>query len=59
MLDTIRDYAASRLAEAGETALMRQRLRDYSLREVEHLHRVGMALIPAPWSATVETFQPV
>src|SRR5262249_9223755 len=28
MLDTIRDYAASRLAEAGETALMRQRLRD-------------------------------
>jgi predicted ATPase/DNA-binding NarL/FixJ family response regulator len=57
MLDTIRDYAASRLAEAGETALMRQRLRDYSLREVEHMHRVGMALIPAPWSATVETFQ--
>src|SRR5690348_7140086 len=57
MLDTIRDYAASRLAEAGETALMRQRLRHYSLREVEHMHRVGMALIPAPWSATVETFQ--
>src|SRR5215510_14092356 len=57
MLDTIRDYAASRLAEAGETALMRQRLRDYSLREVEHMHRVGMALIPAPWSATVETFR--
>ena len=57
MLDTIRDYAASRLAEAGETALMRQRLHDYSLREVEHMHRVGMALIPAPWSATVETFQ--
>ena len=57
MLDTIRDYAASRLAEAGETALMRRRLRDYSLREVEHLHRVGMALTAAPWSATVETFR--
>src|SRR5262249_56676733 len=57
MLDTIRDYAASRLAEAGETALMRQRLRDYSLREGGHMHRGGMALIPAPWSATVETFR--
>jgi predicted ATPase/DNA-binding NarL/FixJ family response regulator len=57
MLDTIRDYAASRLAEAGETALMRHRLRDYSLREVEHMHRMGMALTPAPWSATVETFR--
>src|SRR5262249_5417201 len=30
MLDTIRDYAASRLAEAGETALMRQRPRGLS-----------------------------
>jgi predicted ATPase/DNA-binding NarL/FixJ family response regulator len=57
MLDTIREYAASRLAEAGEATLMRRRLRDYSLREVEHLHRVGMALIPAPWSATAETFR--
>src|SRR5215510_7746542 len=57
MLDTVRGYAASRLGEAGETAMMRRRLRDYSLREVEHLHRVGMALIPAPWSVTVETFR--
>ena len=36
MLDTIREYAASRLAEAGETAMMQQRLRDYSLGETEH-----------------------
>jgi predicted ATPase/DNA-binding CsgD family transcriptional regulator len=57
MLETIREYAASRLAEAGEAPLMRRRLRDYSLREVEYLHRVGMALTPAPWSATVETFR--
>ena len=34
MLDTIRGYAASRLGEAGETAMMRRRLRDYSLNEV-------------------------
>lgn len=57
MLDTIRGYAASRLGEAGETAMMRRRLRDYTLDEVEHLHRVGMALVPAPWSVTVETFR--
>jgi predicted ATPase/DNA-binding NarL/FixJ family response regulator len=57
MLDTIREYAASRLAEAGEAAMMQQRLRDYSLHEVEHLNRVGMALIPAPWSARVEVFR--
>jgi predicted ATPase/DNA-binding NarL/FixJ family response regulator len=57
MLDTIREYAASRLADAGEAAMMRRRLRDYSLREVEHMHAIGMALIPAPWSASVETFR--
>jgi predicted ATPase/DNA-binding CsgD family transcriptional regulator len=57
MLDTIRGYAASRLAEAGETAMMRRRLRDYTLDEVERTHRMGMALIPAPWSVTVETFR--
>jgi predicted ATPase/DNA-binding CsgD family transcriptional regulator len=57
MLDTIREYAASRLAEAGEAVMMQRRLRDYSLREVEHLMRVGMALIPAPWSARVNVFR--
>jgi predicted ATPase/DNA-binding CsgD family transcriptional regulator len=57
MLDSIREYAASRLAEAGETAMMQQRLRDYSLRETERLMQAGMALIPAPWSATVTTFR--
>ena len=57
MLDSIRDYASARLAEAGEPAMMQQRLRDYTLREVEHLLQVGMALIPAPWSATVDVFR--
>ena len=57
MLDTIREYAASRLADAREAALMQRRLRDYSLHEVEHLNRVGMALIPAPWSARVDVFR--
>jgi len=56
MLDTIREYAASRLAEAGEAAMMHQRLRDYSVQETELLMRAGMALIRAPWSVT-ETFR--
>jgi predicted ATPase/DNA-binding CsgD family transcriptional regulator len=56
MLDSIREYAAVRLAEAGETEMMRRRLRDYALRETGRLMRMGMAQIPAPWSATVETF---
>jgi predicted ATPase/DNA-binding NarL/FixJ family response regulator len=57
MLDTIREYAASRLLEAGEARMMRQRLCDYSLRETERLMRIGMGLIRAPWSTTVETFR--
>jgi len=56
MLDTIREYAASRLAEAGETDMMRRRLRDYSLREAERMMQMGMALIRAPWSTSVDTF---
>jgi predicted ATPase/DNA-binding CsgD family transcriptional regulator len=57
MLDTIREYAASRLAEAGEATRLQQRLRDYSLQETERLMRVGMALIQAPWPVTVQTFR--
>jgi predicted ATPase/DNA-binding CsgD family transcriptional regulator/tetratricopeptide (TPR) repeat protein len=56
MLDTIRVYAAARLAAAGESELMRPRLRDYALGQVEHMTRVGMAQIPASWSVTLETF---
>jgi predicted ATPase/DNA-binding NarL/FixJ family response regulator len=57
MLDTIREYAGARLAAAGEAGMMRQRLADYTLHEVEHLHRVGMALLPAQWSARVDVFR--
>jgi predicted ATPase/DNA-binding NarL/FixJ family response regulator len=57
MLDTIREYAASRLAEAEEAVMVRHRLRDYSLREAERLAQVGMALTQAPWSASVEIFR--
>ena len=57
LLDTIRDYAAQRLADAGEIAAIRARLRDYVLRVVEHNAAIGMALIPAPWSARVDVFR--
>jgi predicted ATPase/DNA-binding CsgD family transcriptional regulator len=57
LLDTVRQYAAARLAEAGESGVLQARLRDYTLREVERLSRIGMALIEAPWSARVDVFR--
>jgi predicted ATPase/DNA-binding CsgD family transcriptional regulator len=57
MLDTIREYAAARLAAAGEAAMLQQRLHDYTLRETERLMQMGMALVPAPWPVTVQTFR--
>jgi predicted ATPase/DNA-binding CsgD family transcriptional regulator len=57
LLDTIRDYAAQRLAEAGEVTAIQARLRDYVLHVVEHNAAIGMALIPAPWSARVDVFR--
>jgi len=56
MLDTIREYAAARLGEAGETEMLCRRLRDYALHETERLVQVGMAQVRAPWSTSVETF---
>ena len=57
MLDTIREYAAAQLDEAGETERMRVRFRDYAVREVEQLALVGMAIVPASWSVRVGTFR--
>src|SRR5260370_370920 len=57
MRDSIREYAASRLAEAGEATVMQHRLRDCSLHEVEHLDGVGMAQTPAPWSGRVDVLR--
>jgi predicted ATPase/DNA-binding CsgD family transcriptional regulator len=56
LLNTIREYAAERLADAGESAERHRRLRDYSLLVAEHSMAVGMAIIPAPWSARVDVF---
>ncbi len=56
MLDTIREYAGTRLAEAGETTALRRRLRDYALHISEYFLSIGVARVPAPWSARVDVF---
>jgi len=57
MLETIREYAAARLAAAGEDVALRGRLRDYTLGVAEDAMSIGMALVPAPWSALVDVFR--
>jgi predicted ATPase/DNA-binding CsgD family transcriptional regulator len=57
LLDTIREYAAERLAEAGETAACQHRLRDYTVGVAEHNLAIGMARVAAPWSARVDVFR--
>ncbi len=57
MLDTIREYAALRLDQAGEAAGFRGRLRDYAIRTAEHGQALGMARIEAPWPARVDVFR--
>jgi predicted ATPase len=54
MLDTIREYAAGRLADAGETAEFLLALRDYILRIAEHSLVIGMAQVPVPWADRVD-----
>ncbi len=54
MLDTIREYASARLAEAGESELMQRRFRAYAVAETEDLSMMGMAQVSAPWSARVD-----
>jgi len=54
MLDTIRGYAAARLAEAGESAKFASALCDYVLRTAELNLAIGMAQVPVPWQARVD-----
>jgi predicted ATPase/DNA-binding CsgD family transcriptional regulator/tetratricopeptide (TPR) repeat protein len=57
MLDTIREYAAEKLAAAGEAAQLQHRFRDHTLAVVERNFAVGMALVPAPWQDRVDVFR--
>jgi predicted ATPase/DNA-binding CsgD family transcriptional regulator len=57
LLDTIREYAAAHLEEAGESDLFRHRLRDLIVRVAEQNLATGMAQVAAPWSARVNVFR--
>ena len=57
MLDTIREYAAEKLALAGEATRLQHRLRDHTLAVAERNFAVGMALVPAPWQDRVDVFR--
>jgi predicted ATPase/DNA-binding NarL/FixJ family response regulator len=57
MLESIREFAAEQLTQAGEASVVQARLADYTLRVAEHNLAVGMARIPAPWSARVDVFR--
>jgi predicted ATPase len=53
MLDTIREFAAARLADTGASAPLELALRDYVLRIAEHSLAVGMAHVQVPWPERV------
>jgi predicted ATPase/DNA-binding CsgD family transcriptional regulator len=57
MLDTIREYAAERLADAREADPVWRRLRDYSLRTAEQNGAIGLARFPASWPARVDALR--
>jgi predicted ATPase/DNA-binding CsgD family transcriptional regulator len=57
MLDTIREYAAARLTEAGESIALHDRFRDYTVAECERLALVGMARVRATWADRVASIQ--
>ncbi len=59
MLETVREYAGGLLELSGEAAPVERRRREYALRECERLAAIGMALVPAPWSARVDVFRRV
>jgi predicted ATPase/DNA-binding NarL/FixJ family response regulator len=57
MLDTIREYAAEKLAAVGEETETQHRFRDHTLTVAERNFAIGMALIPAPWQDRVDVFR--
>ncbi len=59
MLETVREYASGWLDAAGETTIMRLRMRAHTDRVCEQLAAIGMARVPAPWSARVAVFRRV
>jgi predicted ATPase/DNA-binding CsgD family transcriptional regulator len=57
LLDSIREYAAAHLDQAGETGAFERKLRDYTLRVAEQNLATGMGQVPASWSDRVNVFR--
>jgi predicted ATPase len=57
MLDAVREYAADRLAAAREAAALHRRLRDFTLTVSDYYLAIGLARVPALWSARLKVFQ--
>jgi predicted ATPase/tetratricopeptide (TPR) repeat protein len=58
MLGSIREYAAARLAETGETGKLQAALRDCVVRTAERHLEIGMAADTVPWPARVDCSLP-
>ncbi len=57
LLDSVRAYAAQRLAAAGEAGATAARLRDYALGFTEQATAEAMGETPADWTTTVDVFR--
>jgi predicted ATPase len=53
----VRDFAAARLAEAGENAAVDLRLREYATQRAEYLMSVAKARVPITWPVLRELFR--
>lgn len=56
LLETVREYASGRLAEAAEEATFKRRRRDFTLRKTEEIFEIGIAIVPGSWSARTSIF---
>jgi predicted ATPase/DNA-binding CsgD family transcriptional regulator len=57
MLESIRAYAAGRLADAGEATDVQRRHRDVVLEDAEYNAAIALAERPAPWGVRVGLFR--
>ncbi len=53
----VRDFAAARLAEAGEVAAVDLRLREYAAQRAEYLGSIAKARVPVTWPVLRELFR--
>lgn len=56
MPGAVRDFAAQRLAEAGEDAVAGRRLRDYAAQRADYVVRIARATVPVTWPVLRDMF---